>query len=135
VAPHLSLYIVLSPFQDVDRFAIEIAWDEGGDFPWQSIGDKLNVESPRWRDRLGRLWSPHGVEPLWDLAPEETLATAARFEARQKGEAASYPPPLPVEVVISRIPSAIDDCLIKITQYAIPLFKEVAKLRDCFNIM
>ena len=128
-APGLVLFVGLSFFEDEDTFVAEIAWNEEHEFPWMSIGDILRADAPRWRGRLGRLWAPHGKEPVWDLAPEVGIATQARFEAMRRGEVVGYPPPPAVEVVIPRITPEVDDCLLKVQQYGAPLFKQIAQNR------
>jgi len=134
VDPRLAFYVALSPFKDEDSFALEVAWSEDGEFPWTSFG-QVDVEAPARRERLGRLWARHGKEPVWDAAPEVATAMQGRFDAIQRGEEVSYPPPPAVEVVIPRIARLVDDCLQKFREYALPLFNQVAQHRGLGNVL
>ncbi len=70
VARNLHYFVLLQPFEQDDKFALEIAWSEDGEFPWASMDDVFAADKPRWRERLGCLWQPRGREPVWDAAPK-----------------------------------------------------------------
>ena len=128
VTPRLFFYIVVTPFRDDERFALEIAWNEEHEFPWKSIGRELNLQAPCWRERLG-VWSPPGKELVWDIAPEIRMAAELRSEARLRGEAVDFSPPPPVEVLLPRIDPLAADCLREFRELGLPLFKQVADSR------
>jgi hypothetical protein len=129
VSPSFHCFAVLHPFEQEDKFAIEIAWSEDGSFPWASMGDEFSPDRRCWRERLGRLWAPHGKEPLWDAAPEVAAARQARFDVMLDGGQVSYPPPPDVDVAIPRIGPLVDDCLQKFREYRLPVFEHVAQHR------
>ena len=82
-----------------DRFVIEIAWSENGEFPWKSIG-KTNLDRADGRARLGHLWKKHGLEPVWDLAPEKTAGMNEHTAALVRGQALDSNPPKPRRLLV-----------------------------------
>ncbi len=129
VAPSLHYFVLLQPFEQEDKFVLEIAWSEDGEFPWGTMDDVLAPDKPRWRRRLGRSWQPLGRGPVWDAAPEVGEARQARFDAMARGEEWSYPPDPAIDVVIPRIAPLVRDCLQKFQEYGLPIFKQVAQHR------
>ena len=129
IAANLHYFVALHPFRQEDKFVLEIAWSEDGEFPWSSIGDAIDPNKACWRERLGFLWQSQAKEPVWDAAPEVGEARQARFDAMDRGEEVSYPPPPPIDVVLPRIAPLVEDCLQKFVEYGMPVFEQVAQHR------
>ena len=136
VAPELTLFAALQIFREsADEFAAEIAWSENHEFPWHEFG-MMVVEKPRGRVRLGNLWEPGGGV-TWDLAPEVKASRRARVEMLRRGDVDAYraeDPIPPIEVAMLRIAPAVEDCLAKFEQYALPFFNAVAAHRGVTDI-
>ena len=80
-----------------------------------------------WEDKATE---DKATEAFWELTPECTDAIDNRYNARlQGGDFVSYPA-VPLEVAMSRIEPLVRDSLEKLEQYAIPLFKRVAEVRN-----
>lgn len=122
----LSLFVMLDTFPQDERFVLEIAWSEDGEFPWDDFGGDLKVDAPSWRDRLKCLWSD---EEAWDLEPERKQRYEAAWKAYERDEIPPFPVDVPVDIVIARIEPMVDECLQKLHQYGIPIFRRVAKRR------
>lgn len=125
-ASNLTFFFALQAFEDRDKFVLEVAWSEDGQFPWKSLG-KGKVALPQGRIRLARLWKKGGEEPVWDLAPETTQGTQDHIAARARGEKMAYPTDMPVEQLTPRIPALVHDAIDKLEQYGLPLFRQVAE--------
>jgi len=135
IAPNLHFFVALQPFEKDDIFVLEIAWSEDDVFPWAYLGGEFRVDKPHWRERLGRLWRPHGKSPVWDLAPELTEARQARLDALRKGEDTDYASPPEVEIVLPRVAPLVDDSLQKFREYGLPVFEQVALHRSFGNAL
>jgi hypothetical protein len=124
----LTFFVLLQPFQRSDRFAIEVAWSEDGEFPWGSIGE-IDVRKPRGRDRLP-CWE-EGVQQLeWDLAPEHTSAIEEKIDRLACGEYVPYTDTNPpIEVVLPRIEPAVQDAVHQLVKKGLPFLRRVAKHR------
>ncbi len=126
IAAGLVFYLGIQPFPNEDSFVLEIAWTTDGEFPWHVV-EWPNMQAPRGRERLGKLWKRFGDEPVWDAAPEMAEAQKIRFAAMLRREDFKYDPPPDVDIVIPRIAPLVDDALRKFQEYGIPLFEEVAR--------
>jgi len=129
LASNLVVFIVLQILEDEDKFLVEIAWSEDGNFPWAAF-DNLDVDATRLLIRLVNLWSPESTEVVWDLAPEVAEADAAYWKALDRGKLLPFVCDPPVELLLTRIDPLVNDVIQKLVQYALPVFRQVAERRD-----
>jgi hypothetical protein len=124
----LTFFVLMNSVDMWDKFFVEIAWSENGEFPWKSMG-KTKIDRESGRDRLGRLWKKLGEEPLWDLAPEKTDGMNEHIDALVHGKVLDYPSDLPLEGILPRVCPLVHDALDKLEQYGVPLLRQVAEVR------
>src|ERR1700733_6297023 len=122
IAPNLTLFVLLQPFEQYDRFAVEVAWNDNPEFPWDGIG-RLRVESSVGRERLSWLWTTGSKEFLWDVAPDTTRAIEDAVEARRNGKSPIYRPEPPVDEIVPRVAPLVDDAIQKLVEFGVPLFR------------
>jgi len=127
--PNLTLFILLQALERDDKFVLEVAWSEDGTFPWGRIG-RIKVDQPQGRDRLGSLWhQPGQAAPVWDIAPEMTIAMEEHRHSRVSGQSLPYPSDPPIEDVFLRVSPLVCDAVAKLEEYGIPLFRQVLEVR------
>src|SRR3954463_2933080 len=69
ISPTLVFFVAVQAFKSSDKFAVEVAWSESGEFPWGGMG-RLELDQSEARNRLVLLWPGAREEPVWDPAPE-----------------------------------------------------------------
>ena len=126
LATNLTFFVALQVKKDWDKFVVEIAWSDDGEFPFDIMG-KDDPALNRGRTRLGKLWKPLGVEPDWDLDSEHTQAMDAMLHGLAKGMPLKFPLNGDTDVLILRVPVLVDDALNKLQEYGVPLFQRVAE--------
>jgi hypothetical protein len=126
-APNLVFFIALQVVDNYDKFAVEIAWSEDGQYPWHGTG-QIEAERPQGRARIEHLVLGGG--DLCDLAPEATAAIRAASEARLRGDRVNYGFDPPIEVVLPRVEPMVRDAIQKLEEYGVPLFRRVAEARS-----
>jgi len=133
LAPKLTYFIKLQPFEDKDQFVIEVAWSDEGTFPWRDLAPHPpNPELPKSRGRLARLWATGKTEDVWAVVPDEPDEVFwQRLAARRRGEKVSLlgPKPPPVEEALPRVAPLAEDAVQKLIDYGLPLFRRVAEQR------
>ena len=129
VAPVLTFFILLQSFREHDKFALELAWSEDGEFPW----DLNNVFQSNERESKGRERFPRwetDKEHVWDLDPEATAAAKVELEALSRGEYVPYSEKnVPVDQVLANIESIVEDAIQKFIRRGLPFFRQVADRR------
>lgn len=135
IAPSLFVFVHLSPFEGQDIFVVDLAWGETDEIPWNCRNRELNYHEKEWLYRMGRFWKPSGLEPTFDLTPEEKIASKARIKAWARDEPALYPPPVPIATVLTRVEPAVEACLKKFKKYVVPVFNNLAHSRGLGDIM
>lgn len=127
VSTLVTFFILLQPHTRADRFSLELAWSENGEFPWEQIG-RVNLGEPSGRERYP-CWETN-KEETWDLAPEATAAIKAQLDALSRGQ---YVPHAdidpPVEQVLPNIEPAVADAVKKLAERGLPFFRKVADHR------
>jgi hypothetical protein len=136
IAPSLTFFVMLQPFEDKDQFTVEIAWSDDGKFPWRELGANLfKIESPRCRRRLARLWSKSQVDPTWEIVRSRTFEeTSARIKALSRGDREEVQRldqlvEVSVEKAIPRVAPLVADAVQKLIDYGLPLFQRVVEQR------
>jgi hypothetical protein len=122
----LTFFVSLQAIEKSDKFVVELAWSEDGEFPWSAIR-KFSVTKPSGRIRLGRLWEKSGPEPVWDLAPETSAEWDEHIQALARGERPTYPSDLPIDQVRPRINPMVHDAIGKLEQYGFPIYRSIAE--------
>ena len=115
--------------------SLEVAWSDDGEYPWECIEDFVGFNEPVWRERLGFLWKKSGIEPVFDLAPEDGIASRARSKARLSNKPVLYPPSPPVETVLQRVEPSVMQALEKFQKYGVPLFNKLANHRGLGDVL
>ena len=127
VTPTLIFFVLLQPFKRADKFALELAWSEDGEFPWEHFGS-ADYGAPCGRKRYP-CWETR-KEEVWDLAPEVTAALKDKVEAYARGEYVPYSDTdLPVEQVLLNIESIVMDSIQKLIERGLPFFRQLAAHR------
>ena len=135
LASDLHCIIALQAMERDDIFTVEIAWSDENAFPYRAP-NKLSLDNVKGRRRLGSIWRDaiepgwSGTSPNWDLVPEMTVAVDEHIRALAQGQNTPLPKPPPIDAAKTRIPPLVDDALAKIDKYAIPMFREVARVRE-----
>lgn len=136
VSPNLTFFVMLQPFDNEDRFTVEIAWSDDGKFPWRESGPRLcKIEGPKARRRLPRLWFVGQTEPVWEVIRRRTFEeTRARIKAMSRGdrdevERIDRLTEVPLDEAMSRVPALVEDAVQKLIDYGLPVFRRVAENR------
>jgi hypothetical protein len=135
LASNLYFFIALQAFRDHDIFTVEIAWSDVDSFPYEALMKRLSPDNTRARERLGSIWRNaiepgwSGRSPDWDLAPEMKATMDEYIRALAEDQPTRFPEPPSIDVVKARIPPLVNDALAKIDEYAMPIFREVARTR------
>ncbi len=135
VDPSLTFFILLSISHDYDKFYVEFAWSDEGEFPWKGVTEPgqtgrslfssdITVEAPQCRERLPLLWTKHDI--AWSVVPELSGEERTRKILESDDDDFTWiEPDLPVQEALKRVPALVDDAVSKVAEYAIPLFKKV----------
>lgn len=116
----LTFFLLLVIDPHWDRFTIEAAWKENGDFPWN--GDlfespfMLNTSGRRFR--LVRLWDDGRSDYWWELASpngQDNIAAVLRDQPR---------------VSLSDLGALVGDAVERIKAHALPYFEDVRRAQN-----
>lgn len=133
IGSELSAFVALIFFPNKDTFVVELAWSPSNSFPWESMLNSLDVWQSLCRNRMGFLWKKTGMEPVWELAPEDTFRIEAYCRPQTDDVRVEFAALPSVETVLPRVEPAVKEFLEKFQQYAVPLFNKLATyhgLRD-----
>ena len=135
LVPQLYIFFEVMQFPNEDTFVAELAWSDQSLFPWDCDNRDLNFDLPAWWDRMGRLWKKGGMEPVWELAPEDRLDLEAASRARRRNEIHQYSESPSVETVVPRIQPCVEKCLKKFQKYGVPVFNKLANHRGLGDVL
>jgi hypothetical protein len=132
IAPKLTFFLHLQPFDKVDEFILDIAWNETKKYPVSVIGFSFppNIKAPTCNLRLAQLWARGPLADAWCVVPKETEEEEkARYAALQRGDTKTFFYRPPEEEVLPRVGPLVEDAVQKLIDFGIPLFRKVAKHR------
>ena len=130
ITARLTFFILLSIPHDYDKFYVEIAWSNDGEFPWDRHSEVVKAELPKCRQRLQYLWSNEDNSP-WSIVPELSHEERMKIimESDDDDDTPLRQPDPPLEEALKRVPPLVEDAVNKVVEYAIPLFKKVTEHR------
>lgn len=113
----LAMFVALTVSPKSDKFTIEVAWSEKGEYPAKWGGISLPEDEPRngeMRFRLFRLWASDSRDDLW-----------WSLEAKHS---TGHPS---INGMLGSVEECVRDAISKIQTYAIPYFRRIASQHDC----
>jgi len=130
ITARLTFFILLSIPHDYDKFYVEIAWSNDGEFPWDRYSEVVKVELTKCRKRLSRLWSKENRTP-WSIVSELSHEEFMKIimESDDDDDTPLRQPDPPLEEALKRVPPLVEGAVGKVVEYAIPLFQKVTKHR------
>ena len=127
------IYVFLSPKDNQDKFAIELACS-AGEFPLQMARDPAVQKEGAVRFRLPQLykdeWPKRNWEPMWEIGPHESPKEAIdRTMAliRNPESSGSRDSLLPIEEVLPLVEPQVQDAIDRIKRYGMPFFENIAR--------
>lgn len=135
LTPQLYIFLKVMELYDEDSFVVEVGWSDKSLYPWEISNHDLKFDSAVWWNRLSRLWHKGVGEPVWELAPEDRIASEARSRARLRNKPVLYPLSPPDETLLERIEPTVIHALKKFQKYGVPIFNQLGNHRGLGDVL
>lgn len=129
-AKHLTFFVMLQPYEQWDRFVVEIGWSDDESFPEILPSHPPNVDALKYRERLAQLWATGPMAYEWDVVPlltDEELRAKKKALGQENRLIWSWNPP--EDEVLPRVSPLVDDAIHKLIAFGLPVFRKVAERR------